>query len=98
MRTRIIRREVYRRSFLGQVVRIATYLFNFGVMLFLLNFMATASERAGRVHHAANGNIEDAALTLGVLIILAVWMLGAVFMNLLMMATRGEKTIIEEME
>ena len=96
MGKKTMHREVYRRGFLGNVIRLLGWGFSLFMAYELGHFFLMVGERVG---NGASRDIEGPASAIGSGMIIATWIFGAVILHLLALATRGEKrVIIEEIE
>jgi hypothetical protein len=96
--TRIVRTERYRRGLFGWLFRIVFWLFN----LLMLAWIATYWGSLSSIHvdspahpHAAQMGLALGG-TIGTGVIMVFWAIGAFILGMLVLFTRGRKTIIEE--
>jgi hypothetical protein len=91
---RIIRKETRKRGFFGWLFLLAFIGFNLLMIAWLVQYWSTLSQMtatsdAEKVGAAIGG-------TLGSGMILTLWALGDVILGIIVLLTRGRKTIIEE--
>jgi hypothetical protein len=94
---KIVRTERYRRGLFGWLFRIAFWAFNLIMLAWVASYWGilsgvhvdSAHPHATQVGMAIGG-------TIGTGVIMVFWMMGAVILGLLVLFTRGRKTIIEE--
>jgi Kef-type K+ transport system membrane component KefB len=94
---KIVRTERYRRGLFGWLFRIIFWTFN----LIMLAWVATYWGALSGVHvdgpHAEATRVGTAiGGTIGTGVIMVFWAMGAFILGLLVLFTRGRKTIIEE--
>jgi hypothetical protein len=96
--TRIIRREIRKRGFFGQVAKWLFVLFN---ILMLFSFVSGLTGAAA-ISEGADSDAASAGAAIGTAIgislLLGIWAAGSLILGLMTFFTRGEKVIIEETE
>lgn len=91
---KIIRKEVRKRGIFGWIFLIAFWGFNAVMALSLYAGIKGVSEIQPQDAAQEAGTVIGA--TFGVGMLLAIWLLGALLLGLLVLFSRGRKTIIEE--
>ena len=91
---KVIRREVRKRGFFGWIFLLLFYAFN---ALMLWATLAGLYSVGQTTPDTPEGQVGAAiGATLGIGFLLAFWACGAVILGLLVIVTRGSKTIVEE--
>jgi hypothetical protein len=93
---KIIRREIRKRGFFGQLFKWAFILFNLAMGWWLFSYWATLG---GHLNKAADEYSRAGAFiggTIGTGLILFFWLAGTVIIGLFALLTRGKVTIVEE--
>jgi len=95
---RIVRVERYRRGLFGWLFRIVFWLFNLIMLVWIATYWGLLS--GVHVDSAVHPQAAKAGLaiggTIGTGVIMVFWAMGAFILGLLVLFTRGRKTIIEE--
>lgn len=94
--TKIIRREIRKRSAFGKIVK---WLF-IGFNVLMLIWLISAFGATGEALNDAASEAEQAGTAIGATIatglILGIWAIGDVILGIFVLLTRGEKTIVDE--
>lgn len=93
---KIIRKEIRKRSAMGKVVKWTFIGFNILMLVWFIGGMGAA----GEVANSAASDAEQAGAAIGTTLaagmLLALWAIGDIILGILVLLTRGEKTIIDE--
>ena len=94
--TKVIRKEIRKRSAMGKIIKWAFIGFNVLMLIWFIGGMGAASE----VANDAASDAEQAGAVIGTTLaagmLLTLWAIGDVILGILVLLTRGEKTIIDE--
>jgi Kef-type K+ transport system membrane component KefB len=94
---RIVRTERYRRGFFGWIFRIVFWSFNLIMLAWIATYWGSLSGiPLDSTHPQATKAGMAIGGTIGTGVIMIFWAMGAFILGLLVMFTRGRKTIIEE--
>lgn len=92
----VVRTEKYIRGPIGRLTRWAFIAFNFFMVLWVGHALSTF----GHVYNNASSTAEQAGteigITIGLSVILGVWVAGDIILGFLVLLTRGQKTIVEQ--
>jgi hypothetical protein len=94
--TKVVRREIRKRGFLGWVFLILFLGFNALMLWALLAGLAGVGETTASLETEAERAGAAIGATLGAGVLMVVWACGAVILGLLAILTRGSKTVVEE--
>lgn len=93
---KVIRKEIRKRSAVGKVIKWTFIGFNILMLVWFIGGMGAA----GQVADTAVTDAEQAGAVIGTTLaagmLLTLWAIGDVILGILVLLTRGEKTIIDE--
>lgn len=94
---KIVRTERYRRGLFGWLFRIVFWAFNLIMLAWVATYWGTLSGVHVDGTHAEAAKVGMAiGGTIGTGVIMVFWAMGAFILGLLVLFTRGRKTIVEE--
>ncbi|WP_428486581.1 hypothetical protein [Rhodopila sp.] len=85
--------ERYQRGFFGKLVSIVFWGWQLLMVLWAISYLSMVGQQYGAGSEAARAGTAFGG-TIGISVILWVWLIGAVILGMMMFFTRGEKVII----
>jgi uncharacterized membrane protein YjfL (UPF0719 family) len=93
---KIIRKEIRKRSTMGKIVKWTFIAFNILMLVWFVAGMGAVGDVAGRAVSDAEQAGAAIGTTLAAGMLLTLWAIGDVILGILVLLTRGQKTIIDE--
>ena len=94
--TKVIRKEIRKRSAIGKIIKWTFIGFNILMLIWFIGGMGAAGEVAGNAVSDAEQAGAAIGTTLAAGMLLTFWAIGDIILGILVLLTRGEKTIIDE--
>jgi hypothetical protein len=94
--TKVIRKEIRKRSAMGKIIKWTFIGFNILMLIWFIGGMGAAGEVASDAASDAEQAGAVIGTTLAAGMLLTLWAIGDVILGILVLLTRGEKTIIDE--
>jgi hypothetical protein len=93
---KVIRKEIRKRTMMGKIIKWTFIGFNILMLVWFIGGMSAAGDVAGNAVSDAEQAGAAIGTTLAAGMLLTLWAIGDIILGILVLLTRGQKTIIDE--